>query len=329
MEAKKIFVSRKFPSLATELLRDAGFSVTAWREDRPMTQDELIEQAKLHDALYISATEKIDRKFLHECAHLDIISQYAVGYDNIDVPEASRLGIPIGFTPGAMSDATADVAFGLMIATARKMFYMHKSIIRGEWTYFKPTANLGMELKNKTMGIFGMGRIGTEMAKRCRGAYDMRIIYHNRKPNAKASEDLDAEWVDFKDLLSRSDVISVHCSLSAETRGLFNKEAFAQMKPTSIFINTSRGGVHNETDLIDALNAGTIWGAGLDVTNPEPMHRDNPLLEMTNVAILPHIGSATVEARNEMARLAALNIIEFYNHGTVPNIVNPEALKKS
>jgi glyoxylate reductase len=326
MEHRKIFVSRIIPSIGTELLRDAGFSVTAWQEDRPMTQDELIEKAKTHNALYITATERIDKKFLNACSHLEIISQYAVGYDNIDIAEATRLGIPIGFTPGAMSDATADIAFGLMIATSRKMFYLHKSIIKGEWTYFRPTANLGLELKNKTLGIYGLGRIGMEMAKRCVGAYDMEIIYHNRKPNPEGEQKFGAELVDFKSLLSQSDVLSVHCSLSAETRGIFDKAAFSQMKPTSIFINASRGGVHNETDLIEALKSGMIWGAGLDVTNPEPMNQNNPLLHMENVAVLPHIGSATIEARNEMARLAAMNIIEFYTHNRVPHIVNPETM---
>ncbi len=329
MENKKIFVSRKFPAIATELLRDAGFSVTAWNEDRPMTQDELIEKAKTHDAIYITATEKIDKKFLNACAHLDIISQYAVGYDNIDVAEATRLGIPIGFTPGAMSNATADIAFGLMIATARKMFYMHKSIIKGEWTYFKPTSNLGMELKSKTLGIYGLGRIGMEMARRCRGAFDMKVLYHNRNRNPSAEQELGAEFVDFKSLLSQSDVISVHCTLSGDTKGIFNKMAFSQMKPSSIFINTSRGGVHNELDLIEALKTGIIWGAGLDVTSPEPMNQNNPLLQMENVCVLPHIGSATMEARNEMGRLAAVNIIEFYKHGTVPHIVNPETMRRA
>lgn len=326
MEPKKIFVSRIFPAKAVELLKDAGFSVTAWNEDRPPTQDELIEKARSHDAVYIAATEKIDKKFLNECSHLDIISQFAVGYDNIDVAEATRLGIPIGFTPGAMSDATADIAFGLMIATSRKMFYQHKSIIAGKWAYFRPTANLGMELKNKTLGIYGLGRIGMEMAKRCKGAYAMKIIYHNRKPNPAAEQQLNAELVDFKNLLSRSDVISIHCSLTAETKEVFNKEAFSQMKPTSIFINTSRGSVHNETDLIDALQKGVIWGAGLDVTNPEPMNQNSPLLQMENVTVLPHIGSATIEARNEMARLAAMNIIEFYKNNKLPHIVNPEVM---
>ena len=156
----------------------------------------------------------------------------------------------------------------------------------------------------------------------------MKILYHNRKPNPAAEADLDARFVDFDTLLRESDVVSVHCSLTETTRGIFNKEAFSRMKPTSIFINTARGLVHNETDLIGALQAGVIWGAGLDVTNPEPMKPDNPLLQMENVSVLPHIGSATVETRNKMTVLAVSNIIEFFKNGNVPHVVNPEALSR-
>ena len=322
----KILVSRIFPDLAVDLLEKEGFSVTSWNQDRPMTKKELIIRAKKHDALLCTLTEKIDREFLNNCSHLKIISQYAVGYDNIDITEATRLGIPVGYTPGAMSEATADIAFGLMIAVSRKMFYLHKTILKKQWSSFKPTANLGFELKNKTLGVFGMGRIGMKMAKRCKGAYNMDIIYHSRKKNHSAIKEFNAKLVSFHELLDQSDIISVHCSLNEKTLGIFNKSAFNGMKKSAIFINTSRGLVHNEADLIEALNSGRIWGAGLDVTNPEPMHSDNPLLSMENVAVLPHVGSGTMEARNEMARLAALNIIEFYKNKKVPNLVNPEVL---
>ena len=215
-----------------------------------------------------------------------------------------------------------------MIAASRKMFFMHKKIEKGEWKHFTPTSNLGMELKNKTLGVFGLGRIGIEMAKRCKGAYNMNVIYHNRKQNTEAEKLLDAKYVSFDELLAQSDILSVHSILSEATKGIFNKAAFDKMKSSSIFINTSRGGVHNEEDLIQALNEGRIWGAGLDVTNPEPMDKDNPLLNMENVAVLPHIGSATVEARNGMSRLAAENIIEFYKNDRIPHFVNPEVIKK-
>lgn len=328
MDTKKVLLSRIFPGIGIELLRSAGFLVTTWEEERPMRPDELIERAKQHDALLCTMTDRIDEKFLRECPRLKIISQFAVGYDNIDIREATRLGIPVGYTPDVLSEATADVAFGLLIATSRKMFHLHKTIINGEWSYFRPTAHLGIELRNKTLGIFGLGRIGVEMARLCKGAYQMNILYHNRKSNPEAEHELGARFVDFDTLLRESDVISVHCSLTDETRGIFNKEAFGRMKPTSIFINTARGLVHNETDLIEALQSGTIWGAGLDVTNPEPMRPDNLLLQMENVSVLPHIGSATVETRNKMITLAASNIIGFFRNKTVPHIVNPEALSR-
>ena len=324
----KVLVTRNIPVLGVDMLRKEGFSVTAWSLDRPMTDEELIAESKKHNVILCVSADNIGTDFIKSCSHLEMISQFAVGYDNIDVPLATKLGIPIGYAPGAMNDATADIAFGLMIAVARKFFYMHKGILKEEWTYFKPNANLGFELNNKTLGIFGLGRIGMAMARRCKGAYNMNIIYCNRKANPDAERLYGAKQVSFDELLQQSDVISVHSVMSKETKEIFTKHAFSKMKPTSIFINTARGGIHNEKDLIDALNNGIIWGAGLDVTNPEPMQPDNPLLEMENVCILPHIGSATIEARNEMSRMAAENIISYYKNNTVPNIVNPEVLKK-
>jgi len=322
----KVLVTRNIPVLGVEMLRKEGFSVTAWSLERPMTEQELIAESKKHNVILCVSADNIGTNFINTCSHLEMISQFAVGYDNIDVPLATKLGIPIGYAPGAMNEATADIAFGLMIAVGRKFFYMHKGILKGAWTYFKPNANLGIEFNNKTLGIFGLGRIGMAMARRCKGAYNMNIIYCNRKPNLEAEKLYGAKQVSFDELLRQSDVISVHSVMSKETKEIFNKDAFNKMKHSSIFINTARGGIHNEKDLMEALNSGTIRGAGLDVTNPEPMKQDNPLLEMENVCILPHIGSATIEARNEMSRMAAENIISYYRNNTVPNIVNPEVL---
>jgi glyoxylate reductase len=316
----KVLVTRKLPPIASDLLTAAGFQVTVGEKDRLMTRDELISAAKQHDAILCTLTEKIDKEFLAACSHLKIISQFGVGYDNIDIAEATRHGIPVSNTPGVLTDATADIAFALMMAVSRKMFHLHKSILRGAWTYFQPTKDLGVELKGKTLGIFGLGRIGLEMARRCRGAFNMNVIYHNRNRSAQAAN-VGAQYVSFEDLLAQSDVLSVHAVLSAETRGIFDKAAFNKMKPTSIFINTARGGLHNEDALIDALRAGKVWGAGLDVTNPEPMDKDNPLLSMENVAVLPHVGSGTTEARTEMARLAATNIVERLSNRKVPHQV--------
>ncbi len=326
--AKKVLITRIIPSIAHELLSQAGFDVTVWEGNGPMTQTQLIERAKLVDALLSLGADKLDKHFFNECSHLEIIGQFAVGFDNIDVSEATLKKIPVGNTPFVLNNATADVAFGLMIAVSRKMFYQHKSIARGEWKHFQPLKNLGIELTGKTLGIFGLGRIGMVMAQRCIGAYNMKVIYHNRTRHEEAEKKLGCNYVTFEELLQQSDVLSVHSILSNETRGIFNKLAFQKMKPSAIFINTSRGAVHNETDLIEALTTGVIWGAGLDVTNPEPMDANNPLLSIPNAAVLPHIGSGTVEARNGMARLAAENIIEFYKSGKVPHCVNPSVLKK-
>ncbi|HNU41944.1 MAG TPA: D-glycerate dehydrogenase, partial [Cyclobacteriaceae bacterium] len=267
-----------------------------------------------------------DRSFFETCKHLEIVSQFAVGFDNIDVAAATEFKIPVCNTPDVLSEATADVAFGLMINVSRKMFYNHKLILRGEWKQFEPLKNLGFELTGKTLGIFGLGRIGSIMAQRCKGAYGMNVIYHNRNRNLEAEKETNARYVDFDTLLRESDILSIHSALTPETAGLFNKHVFSKMKRTAVFINTARGGVHNETDLIEALQNGTIWGAGLDVTNPEPMQANNPLLQMPNVAVLPHIGSATLEARTGMARLAAENIISYYKTGKPVTLVNPKAL---
>jgi len=325
----KVFVSSVIPQIGIDMLNQQGFAVSTWDNLTPIPRDILIEKTKECNALLATLTGKLDADFMNECKHLDVISNFGVGYDNIDITEASKLGIAVGNTPGVLTDATADIAFGLMLAVSRKMFFMHKKIKKGEWKHFTPTQNLGVELKNKTLGVFGLGRIGIEMAKRCKGAYNMNVIYHNRKQNTEAEKLLDAKYVSFDELLAQSDVLSVHSALTEDTKGIFNKAAFEKMKPTSIFINTSRGGAHNEEDLTEALTTNKIWGAGLDVTNPEPMQKDNPLLQMENVAVLPHIGSATIEARNGMSRLAAENIIGFYKNGLVPNLVNPEAMKKS
>lgn len=317
----KVLVTINIPQIGIDLLRDAGLELTIWKNEAPMNKEQLMEAAQQNDILLSSSIYNLDSIFLENNKHLKLISQFAAGYNNIDINKAAELGILIANTPNAMADATADIAFGLLLVVARKMFYMHKQIIAGEWDYFRPQANLGIELKGKTLGILGMGRIGAEFAKRCSGAYGMKIIYHNRNHNLAAEKELKAIYVSFNDLLKQSDVLSVHCSLTEETREIFHRETFAKMKPSSIFINTARGSIHNENDLIEALRNRGIWGAGLDVTNPEPMKPNNPLLNMENVAVTPHIGSATIEARNEMSRLAAINIIQFSKAETISNLV--------
>ena len=323
-----VFITRVIPESGLRLLEAAGLKVRQWTQQQSMTRNQLITACQWADAL-LSAGQRLDQEFLEASAHLKVIALHSVGYDNVDIETATRLKIPVGNTPGVLSGATADTAFLLMMAAARNAFYMNRKIINGEWDFFEPTANLGKELNGCTLGVFGLGKIGTEMAKRCAGAFGMKIIYHNRSRNEEAENLLDATLVSFEELLAQSDVLTVHTALTSETEGKFDHTAFKQMKPGSIFINTARGAIHNEKALIEALESKTIWGAGLDVTNPEPMHPDNRLLFMPNVAILPHIGSATEGTRNAMARLAAENIIAVSKGEKPPFLVNPEVYKES
>lgn len=320
----KVLITRKFPEAGLQLLKEAGYTITEYTERRNLTQQELITACKTQDALISIGPNKLNADFFTACNNLKVISLMSVGYDNLDTAAATKAGIPVSNTPDVLSKATADVAFLLMIAVSRKAFYLHQSIIAGNWNFYDPNENLGIELYNKTLGIFGLGKIGLEMAKKCKAAYNMNIIYHNRRPNKEAEKEIAAEYVSFDELLKRSDVLSVHANLSKETKGLFNKDAFSKMKPTSIFINTARGEEHNEADLIQALQSNTIWGAGLDVTNPEPMVKDNPLLFMPSVCVLPHIGSATAETRSAMAATVAKNIIAGLQGRQLPNIINRE-----
>lgn len=322
MNKESVLISKKLPDTAQRLLTEAGFKVHIWEEEHPMPKDELIQRCQECEALLCTSGDSIDAAFLHACSHLKIISIYAVGYDNIDIRIASQLGIPIGHTPGVLTDATAEIAFGLLVAVARNFLDAHRTILKGEWKHFNPIKYLGKDLKNKTLGIFGLGAIGFEMARRCKTVYNMEIIYHNRTPNKKAEELLGARLVSFDQLLEQSDVLSVHASLNPETQGVFNESAFRKMKDSAIFLNTARGGLHNESDLIRAMENNQIWGVGLDVTNPEPMSSGNPLLSMERVMILPHIGSATFFTRSEMARLAAENIIRFFREGKLVHQVN-------
>jgi glyoxylate reductase len=325
----KVFVSRIVPEIAIGILKNAGHEVTEWKEKRDIPNKDLASICKDFDALLSVGQNLIDKNFLTACPRLKVIGQMAVGYDNIDVAAATALNIPVGNTPGVLSNATADTAFLLMMAVSRKAFYMNQKIINGEWGFYEPTADLGIELSGKTLGIFGLGKIGFEMGKRCIGAYHMEVIYCNRNPNPTAETLLGARMVGFDELLAKSDILSVHTALTPETKGIFNHDVFRKMKRTAIFINTARGAIHVEADLIEAMKEKIIWGCGLDVTNPEPMLPDNPLLYMPTAAILPHIGSATIDTRNAMAKMAAENIVAGLRGEPLPNPVNPEIYRKN
>jgi len=325
---EKVLITRRISENALALIQKSGFETTVYTELKNISQEELIEMCEGHSALLSVGPNKIDEHFLNSCKQLKGIALMSVGFDKVNVGAAIKHRMPISNTPDVLSEATADTAFLLMLSVARKAFYMHKTILRGEWNFFDPMKNLGQELYGKTLGVFGLGRIGFELAKKAKAAYGMDIIYHNRSRNEQAETELSATYLSFDELLKQSDVLSVHVNLSEETKGLFNKAAFEKMKSNAIFINTARGAIHNEVDLIEALQHKTIWGVGLDVTNPEPMDKHNPLLEMENVCVLPHIGSATEETREKMAMMAAENIVAVLKGEQMPQVINPEVYTK-
>lgn len=320
----KIFATRIMPQNGLELFKQEGIEVIQWEEKTELTEEQLIEQCKNADGVIIAGRTDVTETFLKACSHLKVISLYSAGYDHVDVKAATALGIPVGHTPDVLSKATADTAFLLMQATARKAFHHHRRVIDGNWNFFEPTGSVGIDIHGKTLGVFGLGGIGFEMARMCHRAFDMKIIYHNRGHNEQAEKELGAKRVSFDELLQQSDVLTVHANLTPDTKGMFNAAAFAKMKPNALFINTARGPMHNEEDLKHALDNKIIWGAGLDVTNPEPMDKDNPLLYMENVAVLPHIGSAVKETREAMMLLATQNAIAGLKGEKLPKCVNPE-----
>lgn len=320
----KVFINKKIPETGTDMLKEAGLQIV-WPDHENLSYEEWLNYCKNADAIVsIGAEFKYDRSFFEACPDIKAIALYSVGFDHVDIKEATHRGIPVGNTPDVLSKATSDVAFLLMQSVARRASYNFRKVKEGHWGAFDPLHALGQELYGKTLGIFGLGRIGYEMAEKSKKAFGMDIIYHNRHQNVQAEKELNAKYISFDQLIERSDVLSVHASFTPEQEGLFNDSVFKRMKANAIFINTARGGFHQQTDLYDALADGQIWGAGLDVTNPEPMSADDPILELSNVCVLPHIGSATVEARNGMARLAAGNIIAFSKGEKMPYCANPE-----
>lgn len=317
--ALKVFINRDIPESVKQMLLNEGFVLTVWVGKNPIPSEELNTVLVNHEAILSTGSISIHAEFLQRNSHIKIISQASAGYNNIDLETATQLGILVANAPDTMTKATADISFMLMLACSRKLVFMNRKILKGEWNHFGYLEYLGQELHGKTLGVFGLGIIGFQMAYLCKMAYGMTILYHNRTKNERAERELNAHYVSFDELLTQSDVISVHCNLTEETKGIFNQEAFHKMKRTAIFINVARGGVHHEADLIEALEKGEIWGAGLDVTNPEPMQQDNPLLTMENAVVTPHIGSATINARTAMAASAANSIIQFFKGEKVTN----------
>ncbi len=308
MSKAKVVVTRRVPSPGLELVQEK-YDVRHWDSDEPIPRATLLEWVNGIDGLYCLLTERINDELLDAAGpNLKVVSTLSVGYDHVDVPACLKRGVKVGNTPGVLTDTTADLAMALMLTTARRIPESIDAIRRGEWSTWKPKWMTGQDVYGSTVGIVGLGRIGGTVARRLRG-FDCRVLYFDTHPNPKLAAEVGAEEVSFDTLLAESDFITIHAALTPETQHMFNAEAFRKMKPTSILINTSRGGTVDQDALLHALVNGEILAAGLDVTIPEPLPVDHPLLQLPNCVVLPHIASASVATRSKMAELAALNVI--------------------
>lgn len=295
-------------------------------ENDPIPRDLLMEKVKDIDGLLPMLTDRVDGELLDQGKNLKVVSNYAVGYNNIIVPEATKRGIIVTNTPDVLNDSTADCAFALMMAISRRLVEVDKWVRDGKWVKaWGPKMLLGSDISGKTLGIVGLGRIGEGMVPRAKG-FKMNIIYHNRKPSPEKEKKYGIEYRELDELLKESDFVSLHVPLNDDTRHLIGERELKLMKPTAFLVNTARGPVIDEKALIKGLKEKWIAGAGLDVLYNEPTEHDNPLLELDNVIVAPHIGSATQDTRLAMAMKAATNLVAALKGEKPPDIVNPEVL---
>ena len=323
-EMEKIYVSAHYPGEPFERLREK-YLVEEFLGTRLPTRDELLEGARGSVAVISTVSDGIDKAFIDLLPDLRIVSNCGVGYENIDVPYATRRGVMVTNTPDVLTETTADLAWALMISAARRVVEADDYVRRGDFKCWHPSLLLGQNIHGKTLGIFGMGRIGTAAARRASG-FGMRVIYTNRKRNEKAERQTGAEFVEFPVLLKESDFIIVTSPLTNETRGRFGMDEFRQMKRTAVTVNVGRGPIIKEKELAEALREGIVWGAGLDVYEKEP-EVDPGLLKLKNAVLLPHIGSASSETRIRMIGMA-VESVELALAGKTPkHLVNPEVLE--
>ncbi|HEY9880516.1 MAG TPA: D-glycerate dehydrogenase [Leptolyngbyaceae cyanobacterium] len=321
MSQPKVFVTRQLPASLAEL--EAVAEVTLWPERQPPPYSVLQEQSQRCQGILCLLTDPIDAALI-ERSTLKVISQMAVGYDNIAVQTATACGIPVGHTPGVLTEATADLTWALLMAAARRVVEGDCYTRSGQWSTWEPDLLLGPDVAGATLGIVGLGRIGQAVARRA-GGFGMRILYS--APTAVSPEveqALLAKHTDLNTLLRESDFITLHTPLNSATHHLFSAAQFQQMKPTAILINTARGAIVDQAALYQALQAGQIAGAALDVTDPEPTPLSEPLLTLPNVIVTPHIGSASRQAREKMAKIAIANLIAGLQNQPLPYCVNPE-----
>lgn len=300
--------------------------VTYWPEDSPMPREKLLAAVETAHGILSHPASRFDRELLDRAPRLKVISNIAVGYDNVDVAACTERGIAVCNTPGVLTDATADLTLALMLAVSRRVAEADRFTRSGAWRYWTPTLLLGQDLSESTVGIVGMGRIGQEVARRVK-AFRSRILYHNRHRRPEVEAELGATYASLPELLEQSDFVSLHVPANAETRNLIGADELSRMKPTAYLINAARGTVVDQPALVTALREGKIAGAGLDVFAPEPISAGDPLLALENVVLMPHVGAATVRTRQRMAELAARNLLAVLAGEPPPACVNPIVLK--
>jgi glyoxylate reductase len=321
----KVVMARKLLPLAQQRL-EQSCEIIAWDKEEAMPREVLLDWIQDAEGLVAAPNITIDEELLARAPKLRVIAQPAVGYNNIDIDACTRRGIPVGYTPGVLVEATADLAFGLLLCATRRIHEGWDFVRQGQWQANR-NIPLGIDLFGKTLGIVGMGQIGSAVARRAR-AFGLNVIYHNRTRRTD-EQSLGTEYAGFEELLRQADFIIVLSSLTPETRGMFGARQFELMKPTVYFVNASRGAIVDTKALMDALSAGEIAYAALDVTDPEPLPGDHPLLKYSNILVTPHIGSATTETRNSMARLTADNLLAGLAGMPLPASVNEARIKES
>ena len=326
--SERVFVTRKLPGVALERLT-REFEVDVWEDEFPPNNKEIIQRASGCVGIISLLTDKIDRTLIESLPDVKIIAQYAVGFDNIDIEAATKKGIIVTNTPGVLTETTADLTWALIMATTRRTAEADYYVKSGQWRVaWGPQMLLGVDVFEKTLGIVGMGRIGYAVARRSLG-FNMKILFHSRSESditESAIKELHAERVDLDKLLTEADIVTLHVPLSSETREMISERELSLMKDDAILINTSRGQVIDETALYEALKNRYIRGAGLDVFREEPTPESNPLLQLENIVVLPHIGSASIATRSKMADMCVDNLIAGLSDSIPPNIVNPEVM---
>jgi glyoxylate reductase len=320
----KVFVSRIIPDDGLRPILDAC-DATVWEDELPPPRDALLGAVAGCEGVLTLLTDKVDDEFLDRAGPgLKVVSNFAVGFDNIDVPACTKRGIPVGNTPGVLTETTADLAWALLMASARRVAEGDRYVRDGRWKTWGPMLLMGPDVHGGTLGVVGFGRIGQAMARRAQG-FGMRILYHDLAQASPAVEaELGATYLPLEELLPKADFVSLHVNLSPQTQGLLNAERLRWMKSSAILVNTSRGPVVDSMALVTALRDGVIAGAALDVTDPEPLPADHPLLSLDNCLVVPHIASASRATRGKMASMAAANLLAGVAGERLPTPVNPE-----